>query len=279
MFSLKGNRQCAVATVVGGDSDGINVYLRKDNAEDDISLDEKYVRLLDRESKFEMLPDLNDHFCGYICGPAKSGKSTFVAKLARKYQKAFPKKKIYIFSSLTEDRPLDVLKPSRINTEDEELIDNPIKISELREGAHGSLLIFDDYDSISNKHIKKAVHDLMERVIKTGRLKSAEKLTAQESREGDIDVLVTLHQINNYRETREILNECTFITIFPGSGSVGQTRSFLKSYMGMSPKEIRKVEEIGKKTRALTISKHCPQFILSDNLIVLNNALLDVPLS
>lgn len=183
--------------------------------------------------------------CIYVAGPSGSGKSTFIAKYAKQYKKLFPKNKVFVFSRLLEDGPIDALKPERIEINDD-LIYDPITPEELK----NSLVIFDDTDTIRDKKLRDSITELKNDLLETGR-------------HNDVYVCITSHLITNYKETRTVLNESHGICLFPGSGGHHQMKYCLKNYFGLSPKEIKKV--LSLRSRWVYITKTYPRYVLYES--------------
>ena len=88
----------------------------------------------------------------YVSGPSGAGKSTFIAEYVKRLQERHKKRKVYIFSRVPEDPPLDQLKHvTRV----------PLELAfwswvTLRpEDFHRSVMIFDDLDTLQNKELLK----------------------------------------------------------------------------------------------------------------------------
>lgn len=196
------------------------------------------------------IPNIDASERMYICGPTGSGKSTQIGKYVQQFKKLFPKAEIYLFSDQKTDDVLDVHKPIRIAL-DETLFDNPIQIEEF---PKGSLIIFDDIDSIGEKKVSQAVSILRDTVLKRGRHQN-------------LYCIVTAHQCTNYKDTRVILNEVSSITIFPKSGSSNGIKYLLKNYCGLDRKQIEKIFNL--PSRWSLIHKNFPCFILYEKGIYL----------
>lgn len=188
----------------------------------------------------------------YITGASGSGKSTYIRKYCEKYQKAYPSRDIYLFSSLKEDESLDAIKPKRVKL-DESIISNPIKVEDLEE----SLCIFDDIDVLSNKKIREAVLAISNQILEIGR-------------HYKISCCYSNHLPTSKGDTRRILNEAHSITYFPHSGSLRGTRYLLEQYVGMDIKEIMAIKKMD--TRWATIFKHYPSVIMTEKQIWLMSA-------
>lgn len=202
--------------------------------------------------KLHPIPDLENRSIEYIAGPSGSGKSTIASELAMQFKNVFPNKPIYIFSrtDCRKDPAFAKLKPIQIAV-DESLIEDPIDITqEITEG--GCMMIFDDCQTIHNDKIKKEVDKLMSDAMEVGR-----KLNC--------NMIITNHLINPNEKKlgRTIMNEMNMLTVFPKSGSAHQIRYALKTYWGMSNKQIDDV--LAVKSRWLRISKTYPQYVLWEN--------------
>lgn len=192
------------------------------------------------------IPNVFTRECGYIGAPSGSGKSTYVRNYAKQYNKLFPKNKVFLFSKVKNDESLNGIKNLVKIKLDDDLIDDPIEVEELA----NSLVIFDDIDTLRDKEVKKSLKELQDDLLETGR-------------HDNVHVLVTTHQLSNYRETKTVLNEAHFITVFPSSGSSHQIRYVLKNYVGLDNKDINKISKLN--SRWVTVYKHHPQVIAYEN--------------
>ncbi len=178
----------------------------------------------------------------YVAGPSGAGKSTFVANYIEQFKIDFPKRKVFVFSTVANDDKIDKFKPTRIKL-DEELVNDPIKGEELRK----SLVIFDDVDTIRDKKLREAVIGLRDDLLETGRHE-------------DVYMANTSHQITNYKVTRTLLNESNLVTFFPYSSGTKGIDYFLKHYCGLDSKQVKKITSL--PSRWVTISKSYPMFVL-----------------
>lgn len=186
----------------------------------------------------------------YVSGSSGSGKSTWTANYLKEFVKLFPDKRIFLFSRVSEDKPLDAIgKVTRIII-DEDLIDDPIDINEL----NNSCCVFDDIDTIPNKDLKNAIIDLRKDILETGRHEK-------------IYCISTSHMLTNYKETRELLNEANKVIFFPKSSGTRQIKYFLQNYGGMTTADINKVFDL--PSRWVMLSKNYPQYILCEKSIYL----------
>ncbi len=207
----------------------------------------------DKETK-RMIPSRE---CLYIAGPSGSGKSTYTANYTKQWQKRFPDCPVYLFSQIKSDEVLDKLGVKRIIM-DEDLVDNPIEQSELvgrkYHGVKTSLVIFDDIDIITDPKVRAAVYKIQNELLEGGR-------------HDEIYVISTAHQMMNYKQTRTLINEASSITFFPKSGSSYHNTRFLKTYCGLGPKQIKRINEL--PSRWVTVYKNYPMYVIYEHGIFL----------
>ena len=100
------------------------------------------------------------------------------------------------------------------------MYEDPIEV-----GFKDSVVIFDDIDVISDKKIRDAVYNILNKVLEIGR---HFKITA----------LVMNHLPTNGKDTRRILNEAHQVIYFPHSAS-GRIKYLLIDYLGLDKKMIQ----------------------------------------
>lgn len=187
----------------------------------------------------------------FIAGPTGSGKSTIAADLIRQYKKQFPFNKVYLFSRVGSDPVLDGLKGVKRIPLDDNFIDYP---PDSTAEYKNSLCVFDDIDTLRPKKLKDAVLAVREDIL-------------QVNRKFGTTLICTEHQLMNYKQTRNLLTDCEFVTFFPKSGSVYHINRFLKTYAGLNKAQIQKV--LSLNSRAVTIHKCYPMYILSEHNVYL----------
>lgn len=232
-----------LATIKGGKYNNKTVSISTD---DDDKIKKSFTKLKIPDSgKFYQLPDKNtNRIVGYITGASGSGKSTYCANYIMEYKKIFPKNDIYVFSALKDDESLDKVEPKRIKI-DERLITDPL----LAEDFRNSLVVFDDIDVISDKLQRKAVYNILNAILETGRHYFA-------------SCLVTNHLPTAREETRRVLNECHSITYFPHSGNKSTLNRLLTEIIGLDKEDVIKIKKL--KTRWATIFKNYPQIAMTE---------------
>lgn len=194
----------------------------------------------------EPMPNLrNERDVLYIAGPSGAGKSTYIGKYIKNYKHAFPDNKIVVVSKVLKDPAFDCFNPIRIEISTENIIDNPIAVSEFK----NCLVVFDDIDTITDKKLVKAVQQLRDDCMEIGR-------------HDKVSVAATSHQLLNYKQTRDMINEAQTVTFFPRSGSSYHITNFLKNYGGMNPSQINRV--LSLPSRWVTLHKNYPCYVFYD---------------
>lgn len=183
----------------------------------------------------------------YVPAPSGSGKSTFIGMYLDAMKEQFKGKarKIYVFSRVDKDPPLDKHKPIRIPLEEAYFDAHPLQIKDFEK----SIIIFDDIDTILNKKVVKYVRAFRDDILETGR-------------HYDISILSTSHLIANFLATRTLINEANAVVLFPKGSSFYAVANFLERYMGFSKHQIRMVEKI--PTRWIWFWKEYPKYAITE---------------
>lgn len=206
---------------------------------------------IDLTAKFIPIPDMTQRGVYYVAGPSGSGKTCYSLGLINKLKKTHKKKPFYIFSrtDAKNDPAFKGVKGAQILI-DETLIDDPIDIEKDIKG--GSIVMFDDCNTIQNDKIRKAIEKLMGDIMEVGR-------------KMDITIIITNHLVipNERKFARTILNEMHTLTVFPKSGSSQQIAYVLKTYFGLSKLQIEELLKV--KSRWLTITKTYPQIVMHEH--------------
>lgn len=205
----------------------------------------------------------------YVAGRSGSGKSFWSAGVIQRYKKLWPSHTVWgICKTKMADDPayagLDVkqlplaklreyaakqkAKATRNGGgasgggADGEIID-------IREafGSDGCLIIFDDWDSFE-KEDKAFVLAVIKDVQNLGR-----KLR--------ISCIVTSHLLTNYMETRGIISEAEYVTVFP-QHTMPQQLTYLCAKLGL-PKDV--IASLRKKGRWAMLHNAAPLYLLSEN--------------
>jgi hypothetical protein len=198
-------------------------------------------------------PDPTKRSIYYIAGASGSGKSYIAKHLAEQYQKLFKGRPVYLVSKLKEDETLDGMKEKPLRLNIEKIVENPMTdLEPLRE----SLVIFDDYDTLTGKEAK-AVQQLIDDICIMGR----HTVTG---------ILILSHHLSNFKKTRLCLTESTHFVLYPQSTGAHALNYFLKTYVGMGPKEVQAIKNTG--SRWLCIHKNFPIYYITETEAGLLNA-------
>lgn len=238
-----------IAWIKGGKLNG-SILSISDNGENKISLERKGGQFEPipsttiKEKKGKISFDISRENI-LICGASGSGKSTWMAMYVKHFHKIFPKAKIYLFSRLEEDKVLDKLGCIERILIDENLVNDPIDIHS-EEVTDGSLMLFDDIDSIIETQVKDVIWKLIIDIIETGRHKN-------------IYCCITRHLLyDNSNINKKLYNELHRLVIFPHGGNRNQMISVLKNQFGIDGGRITQMMNL--KTRWLCVSKTYPLY-------------------
>lgn len=196
----------------------------------------------------EMTPvcNKNKHCHFYICGPSGVGKSHFMNTFAKSYMKVHPKRSVILFSKLDEDPTLDSNKHIKRITINNEIIDEPIDVSELKD----SLVLFDDTLMIRDSKLNKEINErLLKDVLETGR-------------HHQIDTCISNHLINQYQKTRPMMNEATNLVFFTRGGNKYGINYCLKNYVGLDKHQIQKIFKIPSTRWIMVVKTTAPMCIV-----------------
>jgi hypothetical protein len=207
------------------------------------------------DDKFQVIPNPNtERQIVYITAQSGAGKSWWCKEYCEEYKKIYPKREIYLFSSLAEDKSIDKIKGlKRINIKTSEFLSDEITAEDFQK----SLVIFDDCDCITDKKLKNKIHSIMNNLLEIGRHWSC-------------SLLITSHLPCAGNDTKRILNEAHQIVIFPHSLGGRSLKYLLESYLGLDKKQIKRVKQIDG--RWVCIYKTYPQVIIGEQIVyTINN--------
>jgi hypothetical protein len=190
----------------------------------------------------------------YITGSSGSGKSYFTRKYCSEFAKLFPKRQIYLFSSIAEDDSIDSIKGLNRMKLTPEFLEENWEIEDFRD----SLVIFDDTDCITDKKTRLKVNGILNMILETGR-------------HTNTYCIYTSHLACAGNDTKRILNEAHSITFFPATAGGRTLKYLLESYMGLDKEQIQKVKHL--PSRWVTVCKSYPKCILSEKDVFLINAI------
>jgi hypothetical protein len=214
------------------------------------------LRLKDKPNlRFQPIPDKEiERTIRYITGASGSGKSYWIRAYAEEYHRIYPKREVYVISSLKDDPTLDKLKYlKRLKIHEPAFMGESFEVNDFKD----SLVIFDDTDCLQNKFLKKKIDGILNILLETGRHTSTE-------------VAFSSHLACNGLETRRILNECKSVTIFPHGLGGKSLKYLLDNYFGLDKEQIQRIKKLN--SRWVTIQKGFPMLVMSEKeCYVLNN--------
>lgn len=197
------------------------------------------------KGRIQMLPNTKTRDSVYISGPSGSGKSTWAGDYVFEFKRLFKDtKRVVVISQIDSDESFKDLGAEKIDVNDE-LLNDPLTIDDL----DGSLVIFDDIDTIPNKKIRNDILALQNEILQTGRHR-------------DIYVISTTHQLKNWRQTMLLIMEAHLVVLFPKSGASQQVNGFLKDNLGCDKATIQKIMKL--PGRWVAIHTRCPQYVAYD---------------
>jgi len=196
-------------------------------------------KFIETDGKFSQLPSVDSRDVLYIAGPSGSGKSTYLCSYMKNFSDIFPEAKIYLFSRIADEKSYSGC--IRIVL-DEIYIQSPLKTDDFPDG---SLLIFDDIDTIQDKKLLAAVLKTRADILEIGRHKN-------------LYTAVTSHLLTDGQKTREVINEATSITFFPQACNAATIRDYLVRKQGFGTKMANKLLSI--EARWVTIHMRFPRY-------------------
>lgn len=175
-----------------------------------------------------------------VCGMSGSGKSTYTAALCKTYHQQYPKNKIILFSNKSEDPVFDRLSYiDRIIISDD-LLTDPITLNELKD----TLVLFDDIECNPSKDIAKELIRISDLIL-------------QQGRSFRCSFVYISHQSNNYKATRNILNECHHVVVFPAMTTRYSLNYLFGKYFGFNKEVISKICKLPSRWVQITKSPPC----------------------
>jgi len=209
-----------------------------------------------REETFQLIPDPNtERQILYVTGSSGSGKSYFVKKYCREFSKIFPKRPIYIISSIDTDNSVDDIKNlKRIKIKTPEFMTEDFVIDDFK----NSLVIFDDTDCITDKKLRIKVNSILGMILETGR-------------HTNTYCIYTSHLATAGNDTKRILNESHSITFFPRTMGGRMMKYLAEGYLGLDKQEVVRLKKI--TSRSITVMKTYPKTIVGDKDIFLLNSI------
>lgn len=180
-----------------------------------------------------------------IAGKSGSGKSTIAALYMYEYLRMFPDRRIILISRHDGEKAYARVKHQQLPLESFATDEEPLELTDLA----NSLIVFDDTDNLQDKQIAESVKRLNEDLISNGR-------------KYGIHVVTIVHQLMNYKATRNLILEANKVFVFP-AGAAHQVRQFLEKYGGLEPDAIKKIFKL--QSRWVMLSQTVPQYVVYEH--------------
>ena len=185
---------------------------------------------LNEDQSFEAALDDNDgkeRQCVYVSGMSGAGKSYYCKQFIDRYHKAYPKRDVFVFSSLDQCATLDKLKFLKRIKLNAAFLQSYITAENFKD----SLVLFDDTDVILDKRVKAKVNEIMNSILQIGR-------------HHRVTCLVTSHCCTNGKDTKVILNEAHSIVLFPRCSGNKSLTYICDQYLGLDKEQIKMLKKI-----------------------------------
>ena len=190
----------------------------------------------------DFLPLLGERLSFFIAGPPGCGKSTTAADLLE----LKPLKNIYLFSDVSQDRAFEGVPVKRVIMK-KEILESLTPEDLTEEGDCWA--IFDDIDKIRDPTISRLTIRLLDNIVANGRSHGG----------ATINVIVTSHALNDYRNTKYSLENCDYWIIYPSKTIKMQIERLLKK-LGLEKEKVYDEDR-------LIIHHSVPQFIIGGSAI------------
>jgi hypothetical protein len=199
------------------------------------------------DQSIQQIPDKNtERSILYITAPSGSGKSHYTREYIAAYHKQWPKRDVFVLSSLPDDPTLDKLKYiKRLKIKEDTFLSADLSAAEFKD----SLCVFDDVDCLTQKPVKAKVNALLWSLLETGR-------------HFNCSVIYTSHLACAGNDTKRVLNECNSITVFLKNSGGRTSRYLLSEYLGLDKAMIARLKKVN--SRAITVLKTYPQVVLAE---------------
>ena len=199
------------------------------------------------DEHFQLVPNTKkERSCHAIFGQAGSGKSWWCCEYIKEYIKAYPKRPVYLFTTITSDIGcLKDIRKIKIIELNNEFAQDDIPMEELKQ----SLCLFDDIDNIRDKQLKKKLFQTLNDCLQVGR-------------KFEIDVLITFHVATAGNDTKIILNECNSVSFNYKTFGNRALKYLLDAYLGLDKKQIERIKKL--EGRMITVLKTYPKLVLSE---------------
>ncbi|MBS3925928.1 MAG: hypothetical protein KGZ34_04475 [Nitrosarchaeum sp.] len=190
----------------------------------------------------------------YISGPSGVGKTLFIRSYIKHFLKKYPKAKILLFSSKTKDKNIDDIKSVQRIRIDDDMIINPMTLSEISSKSTPVMTVFDDIEDFQNKKLNIEINRLCNEVIRNGRA-------------NHIFNLYVNHDPCDYNKTKLFLKEATQVVMLPYRAPKTTYNLIMEKYLKLDKKTQNQL--INLKSKYVVVNRGRPEFVLSDKYIML----------
>jgi len=180
----------------------------------------------------------------FVCGATGAGKTVIIKKILENDQK---RRKIFLITDIETRDPSfgDLFDDRMFMVKNKPDKDKPweVSIGEFKNKMKGSIVVFDDIQSLENE-----VGALRNKILEKGRHKN-------------IMAIVVNHQMRDHNRTRSALNESRWIICFPSSNRAIVNR-FMKDMMEIPAQQRRNILDVAQQDgRHMSLHLFTPNFI------------------
>ena len=210
-------------------------------------LDKKYFSIEKELGRIAPVP-MQESSRIFVAGPSGVGKSTWISNFMKKYLESYPKNHIYVFSPKLDDEAFKGIKHLDYVKLDNTILEVPLSVGEFRD----SMCVFDDIESITDKHINEAVRIFRNQCYEIGRSPY------------NITTIAVSHIILANEKTKVPINESDEAVLFPKS-NFSAIEALCRRYYGMTKEQLQYIRDV--PSRWVVIKRSYPQAIISENAV------------
>jgi len=239
------NQGTPIAIIKKGDKDKKPAILSVDN-EKKANQSFNEFKLTTKGDVFQPIPNpKTERQILYITGASGSGKSYYTKLYCDEFKRIFPKREVYLFSSLADDSSIDKIKGLKRVKLGEDFLKDELTAEDFKD----SMVIFDDVDCLTDKKLRLKVQAILNSILETGR-------------HYNVYCIYTSHLPCAGNDTKRILNESHSITFFPHGLGGRSLKYLLENYLGFDKLQIKKIKKL--ESRWCTVLKTYPQVVISE---------------
>jgi hypothetical protein len=180
----------------------------------------------------------------YISGQSGAGKSYNTSKYAEEYHKMYPKRNIYLFSLVQDDPSLNHKFIKRIDLR--KILNADLVLEDFK----NTLIIMDDIDCVKDKQLKDKIRRIENNILLMGR-------------HHNISLIFCSHVSCRGFDSKNMLNECGIITLFPLHMNARDLKYITAEYIGLNKEQRKDFLDMAKKSRSVSYIKNYPPIVFS----------------